>query len=77
MPKSIKDKSVIKCPICKYKKEIPIPVGSLLLYDCEECKARLKPKNEECCVLCSYGTVPCLKTQKERASGSPKGRSAP
>jgi hypothetical protein len=65
MPKTIKHKSVIKCPICKYKKEEPIPLDSCqIMYECEECNARLRPKAGDCCVFCSYGTIPCTSTQK-------------
>jgi hypothetical protein len=27
-------------------------------YDCGGCAIRLEPKPGDCCVLCSYGTVP-------------------
>jgi hypothetical protein len=28
-------------------------------YDCQGCGERLKPKAGDCCVFCSYGSVPC------------------
>jgi len=28
-------------------------------YDCKGCGVRLKPKQGDCCVFCSFGTVPC------------------
>ncbi len=28
-------------------------------YNCKGCGERLKPKPGDCCVFCSYGTVPC------------------
>jgi hypothetical protein len=28
-------------------------------YECEACRALLKPKPGDCCVFCSYGSVPC------------------
>lgn len=68
-PKTIKLNSVIKCPICKFQKELIMPSGSfLLLYECEECNARLKPKAHDCCVFCSYGSVPCPTAQKKMKS---------
>ncbi len=36
-------------------------------YDCEGCGKVLKPKQGDCCVYCSYGTIPCPPVQ---ASGS-------
>jgi hypothetical protein len=28
-------------------------------YDCKGCGERLKPLAGDCCVFCSYGSVPC------------------
>lgn len=28
-------------------------------YECEGCRAALKPKAGDCCVFCSYGTNKC------------------
>jgi hypothetical protein len=33
-------------------------------YDCGGCGSRLKPKPGDCCVFCSYGTVPCPPVQE-------------
>lgn len=33
-------------------------------YDCKGCKAVLKPKKGDCCVFCSYATVPCPPIQE-------------
>ena len=32
-------------------------------YDCKSCGRRLKPMAGDCCVFCSYGTVPCPSMQ--------------
>jgi len=32
-------------------------------YECEECGTLLKPKQGDCCVFCSYGSVPCPPVQ--------------
>jgi hypothetical protein len=68
MPKSFKKiRSVLKCPVCKFTKEEIIPPDScLILYECEECNAQLKPKAGDCCVFCSYGSVQCSDSQKEK-----------
>jgi len=34
-------------------------------YDCTGCGAVLRPKPGDCCVFCSYGTVPCPSIQAE------------
>ncbi|HHB78835.1 MAG TPA: hypothetical protein ENK85_06345 [Saprospiraceae bacterium] len=38
-------------------------------YQSEACKARLKPKPGDCCVYCSYATVPCPPIQESRNKG--------
>ena len=52
--------SVISCPECGHQKEEIMPEDSCqFFYKCENCKTVLKPKDRDCCVYCSYGTVPC------------------
>ncbi|MFD1095578.1 GDCCVxC domain-containing (seleno)protein [Salegentibacter chungangensis] len=58
-------KSVITCPKCGHKKEEEMPANACeFFYTCENCKQILKPKPGDCCVYCSYGTVPCPPIQK-------------
>ncbi len=53
-------KSTITCPKCGYKKEEEMPTDACqYFYECESCKAILNPNEGDCCVYCSYGTVPC------------------
>jgi len=60
-------KSVIKCPQCGFKKEETMPTDSCqYFYECAHCGARLKPKEGDCCVFCSYGTVKCPPKQEEK-----------
>lgn len=52
--------STITCPYCGYKKEETMPTDVCqFYYECENCKRTLKPKQGDCCVYCSYGTVKC------------------
>jgi hypothetical protein len=39
------------------------------LYECTACHALLKPKQGDCCVFCSYGSVPCPPIQGQRQGG--------
>ena len=56
----IKLQSTITCPECGFSKEETMPEGACaFFYECENCKAILKPKKGDCCVYCSYGTVKC------------------
>jgi hypothetical protein len=36
-------------------------------YSCSGCGATLRPKLGDCCVFCSYGSVPCPPIQAERS----------
>ncbi|WP_262048130.1 GDCCVxC domain-containing (seleno)protein [Bradyrhizobium sp. Bra78] len=52
--------STLTCPACAHQKTETMPTDACqFFYDCEECGLRLKPKKGDCCVFCSYGTVPC------------------
>ena len=35
-------------------------------YECTGCGTKLKPKPGDCCVFCSYGSVPCPPIQAQR-----------
>lgn len=58
-------KSMTTCPNCGYTKEAIMPEDSCqFFYECENCKTVLKPKQGDCCVFCSYGSVKCPSAQK-------------
>lgn len=57
--------STITCPKCGHKKEEIMPEDSCqYFYECKNCMTVLKPINNDCCVYCSYGTVPCPPIQE-------------
>ncbi|WP_425481818.1 GDCCVxC domain-containing (seleno)protein [Marinobacter changyiensis] len=57
--------STIKCPNCGHQKTETMPTDSCqYFYECESCRSLLKPKQRDCCVFCSYGTVPCPPIQQ-------------
>ncbi|TNF06912.1 MAG: hypothetical protein EP323_04065 [Gammaproteobacteria bacterium] len=52
--------SVLTCPECGHKKTESMPADACQwFYECEQCHVLLKPKLGDCCVYCSYGSVPC------------------
>lgn len=52
--------SVITCPRCGHVSRERMPTNAcLFFYDCEGCGEVLRPKEGDCCVYCSYGTVKC------------------
>jgi hypothetical protein len=57
--------STITCPKCGHKAKEEMPTTACqFFYECENCKALLKPKEGDCCVYCSYGTVKCPPIQE-------------
>lgn len=60
MTKTILLQSVITCPACGYKEEETMPTDACqYFYKCKNCNTIIKPKQGDCCVYCSYGTVVC------------------
>ena len=59
--------STITCPECGGLSTEIMPTNACqFFYDCKGCGQRLKPKTSDCCVFCSYGSVPCPPVQQER-----------
>jgi hypothetical protein len=58
------EQSLLTCPHCGTAKLEPMPTDACrYFYDCTGCGARLKPEPGDCCVFCSYGSVPCPPVQ--------------
>ena len=64
--------STITCPKCGSRDTVTMPTDACqYFYECRSCSAILTPKQGDCCVFCSYGTVSCPPKQREgEASGS-------
>jgi hypothetical protein len=57
--------STILCPHCGYAAIETMPTDACqFFYDCKGCGTRLKPRPGDCCVYCSYGSVPCPPVQE-------------
>jgi hypothetical protein len=62
--------SVLTCPKCGYSKQEVMPTAACqFFYECESCKAVLRPKPGDCCVFCSYGSVKCPPMQSHDCCG--------
>jgi len=64
--------STITCPECGFVREETMPEDAcVFFYTCTNCGTRLRPKPGDCCVFCSYGSVPCPPIQAGKTcSGS-------
>lgn len=59
--------SALTCPECGHRSIETMPTDACKFFHaCAECGARLKPKPGDCCVFCSYGSVPCPPKQMEK-----------
>lgn len=64
-------RSRIVCPLCGHSRVETMPLDACqFFYDCRGCGAVLRPAPGDCCVFCSYGSVPCPPVQLARAGGA-------
>jgi hypothetical protein len=60
--------STITCPKCEFQSEEAMPINAcLFFYECTQCNEKMKPKKGDCCVFCSYGSVPCPPIQDNKS----------
>ena len=63
--------SRLTCPDCGHQETETMPTAACqFFYDCKGCKIVLRPNAGDCCVYCSFGTVPCPPIQEAQASGA-------
>jgi hypothetical protein len=53
--------STVTCPFCGHasSSEWMPHDACVFFYECKGCSARIGPLPGDCCVFCSYGSVPC------------------
>jgi len=60
--------SVLTCPACGRTSVERMPTDACLFFwTCPSCGSRVRPKQGDCCVFCSYGSVPCPPVQAARS----------
>ena len=56
--------TIVTCPTCRASREEQMPTDACqFFYRCTGCGIMLRPKPGDCCVFCSYGSVPCPPVQ--------------
>ncbi|TXH30523.1 MAG: hypothetical protein E6Q94_09470 [Burkholderiaceae bacterium] len=60
--------SVLTCPHCGFARQESMPTNACqYFYECRQCKALLRPRPEDCCVFCSFRSMPCPSVQLQRS----------
>lgn len=63
--------SRVTCPSCGDQHLEPMPEFSCLLsYTCPKCGTVLRPAEGDCCIFCTYGSVPCPPIQVRQQGGN-------
>lgn len=64
----IEMRSTLTCPQCGHRTTETMPTDACqFFYDCVGCGELLRPKAGDCCVFCSYGSVPCPPIQQQKS----------
>jgi len=62
---------VITCPECGANSVETMPTDAWVRsYECKGCRKMLKSRAGECCVFCSFGSVPCPPVQLQKGYGA-------
>jgi len=60
----VRTTSTLTCPECGTHTEVEMPTDRCLFFwTCPACEGTLRPASGDCCVFCSYGSVPCPPVQ--------------
>lgn len=72
--KEIVDQSELTCPECGQKEMLSMPTDACQwFHECTNCHSLLKPRRGDCCVFCSYGSVPYPPIQLQDSCPTTKG----
>lgn len=66
MNNQVKTETHLTCPKCQASQTVKMPADACqYFYKCQSCGEMLKPKEEDCCVFCSYADTKCPPKQLE------------
>ena len=52
--------STVTCPECGHREREHMPEGACVVrYSCVSCGTLMRPAAGDCCIFCTYGSVPC------------------
>ena len=57
--------TTLKCPFCGEEEMVNMPTDKCVRrFVCKSCNAVLEPKDDDCCVFCSYAETICPSKQE-------------
>jgi len=60
--------STLTCPHCGHQSVETMPTDACIYFhECARCGVLLRPQAGDCCVFCSYGSVPCPPVQSQKS----------
>jgi hypothetical protein len=60
--------STLTCPHCGHQSTETMPTDACLFFhECAGCGELLRPRPGDCCVFCSWGSVPCPPIQQQKS----------
>jgi hypothetical protein len=63
--------STLTCPNCGHSRLETMPTNACqFFYECSHCGVKMRPRQGDCCVFCSYGSEPCPPIQAARSGDS-------
>ena len=70
--------SALRCPLCSHVEQLVMPTDACqFFHECSHCHTLLRPHAGDCCVFCSFGSIPCPPIQEARATGTASSCCAP
>jgi DNA-directed RNA polymerase subunit RPC12/RpoP len=64
---TIQLRNVVQCPHCGFKTTEQMPsVTKQMAYTCPACGVTTTVTEEQCCVFCHIGRIPCPAKQKDK-----------
>ena len=62
--------TTIKCPNCGEEEMVMMPTDRCIRrFECNNCNLVLEPKDDDCCVFCSYAETKCPSKQNDKDRG--------
>lgn len=59
--------TILTCPNCEVNHQERIPQDACsYFYECDNCKALIRPLPGDCCVFCSYASEPCPSSKENQ-----------